>query len=242
MIRKISILITISFLSFPFNIGRAQHQLLMEKKVDNNFRESTSGPNQKRYTEARFYYGMGINAGNTLYPVKPLGNSELEFGLRYKIKINSILSTGLGAGYFYQSYRVDQGQKNFPDSTGYNREAFRINSLKSNIFIRINFDPKRGNYTGKYLETGLYGGWSFNQKRILLTRYDDTSESQINKSKEIQSGLNYIEKLQYGVFISLGISRYEISYRRRLSDLISRDSYQLDFTPNTLGISIGFSL
>jgi hypothetical protein len=241
MIHKLSILLAISFLSFPFNPGRTQHQLLMEKKVD-NLMESTNGPNLKRYMESRLYYGMGVNAGNNLYPVKPLGNSELEFGLRYKVKINSILSTGLGAGYFYQSYRVDQEQKHFPDSTRYNREAFRINSLKSNFFIRINFDPKRGNYIGKYLETGLYGSWSFDQKRIMLSRYDDTSESQISKSKEIQSGLSYIEKLQYGVFISLGISRYEISYRRRLSDLISRDSYQLDFTPNTLGVSIGFSL
>lgn len=242
MIRKTPILLLIAILSFPFYSGRAQHQLLMEKQVDNNFSESTRGPNQKRYMETRFYYGLGINAGNSLYPLKPLGNSELELGLRYKLKINPILSTGLGAGYYYQSYRIDEEQKNFPDSIRYNRESFRINSLRSNFFIRINFDPKRGNYTGKYLETGLYGGWSFNQKRIMLTKYDNASESQISKSKEIQSGLSYFEKLQYGVFISIGISRYEISYRRRLSDLISRESYQLDLTPNTLGISIGFGL
>ncbi len=86
----------------------------------------------------------------------------------------------------------------------------------------------------------------------MITKYDQNNELGIRKSKEIQSGLNYINRIQYGTYISLGLGNYEISYRYRISRIIQEglnfidpnrlDYYLMDFPRNTLGLSVRIGL
>jgi len=237
MTGKLKLLFPLLLICLSIPISQAQHQLLMEEKVD-DYTEKNWVANKRHYIETRAFYGQGINNPVKYYPLKTMGSSEFELGLRYKLKISPILSTGLGAGYFNQSFRVDTEEKTFPDDNIYDKEVFRVNSLNSKIYLRINIDPKRGNFIGKYFEAGVFGCWSFSQKRIMLTKYNDNEDTGINKSREIHSGLSYIDKIQYGAYLSIGIAGYEVTYRHRLSRIIKEEANDYDFSPNTIGISI----
>jgi len=223
-------------LAFPLAI--MAQQLIFEEEVEKNPGYSISGPNQTHFLEARIFYGLIFGIQEQDYPLKTLGSGEFEMMMRYKLKLNSLLSCGAGAGYINQHYRVDtKAVKDFPDNKEYDREVFKMQSLKSTLFVRLNIDPRRGNYLGKYIESGVYGSWSFTLKRIMVDKFAESSDKAYRRSKEIQSGLDYLNRIQYGAYISLGISNFELSYRYRLSGIMNSEDYEFDFPGNSIGIS-----
>ncbi len=157
--------ILIFLLLLSSGLASAQ-QLMMEEIVESSPGNSLFGQNKRHFLETRLFYGLMYNRENHAYPVKLLGSGEFEALVHYKLKINPMLSTGMSAAYFNQLYKVNH--EDYPDDIFADRELFKINSLKPAIFLRLNIDPKRGNYLGKYIETGLYGSWSFSLKRVLL--------------------------------------------------------------------------
>lgn len=234
-------ILTILLLSVINIHSFSQHKVLMEEDVDLTDVISKNGPNERHFFRTRIFYGLGINPEGETLPVKTISSGEFEVFLRYKLKICSILSTGLSAGYISQRFPIRSDQKSFPDQVIYDRQVFQVHSFKPSIFLRFNIDPRRGNYLGKFIEGGVFGTWSFNQKRIMVTRYDESSESDIKKSREVQSGLDYIRKTQYGTYVSIGFANYELSYRYRISRFIDEEVYNYDFPANSLGLSIGLN-
>lgn len=220
-------------------------QLIMEETVDSLPGNSQFGENKRHFIEKRLFYGFLNKWEDNSNPVKFLGSGEFEALVRYKLKISPILSTGMSAAFLNQVYISNH--TNIPDSLSNDRDVFKINSIKSAIFIRLNIDPKRGNYLGKYIETGLYGSWSYSLKKEITNNYNESDELGIRKSKEILSGLNFLNRFQYGTFVSLGFGNYEISYRHRMSWILNENAFPtdprlcymlMDFPRNTLGLSV----
>lgn len=237
----------IMILILMLSSGMASAQkLIMEETVDPAPGNSLLGQNKRHFIETRLFYGLMVNQENHSYPVKLVGSGEFEAIVRYKLKINPILSTGLSASYLNQQF-VTKKNNNLPDSLSPTRALFKINSIKPAAFIRFNIDPKRGNYLGKYIETGLYGVVSYSLKHVLVNKYEVMEEKGYRKSKEILSGLNYLSRFQYGTYISIGFGNFEISYRYRISRIPNglayptdpRIDYELwDFPKNALGLSV----
>ncbi len=220
-------------------------QLIMEEIVEPSPGNSQVGPNKRHFIETRLFYGFLNKWEDKSYPVKFLGSGEFEALVRYKLKINPMLSTGGSLAYLNQVYISNH--INIHDTLSSDRDLFKINSIKSAIFLRLNIDPKRGNYLGKYIEAGVYGSWSYSLKREITNNYDESNELGIRKSKEILSGLDYLNRIQYGTYVSLGFGNYEISYRHRMSWIFNKYAYPTDpridyslshFPSNTLGLSV----
>ncbi len=244
MYKKLYPHILIFILLLSSGMASAQ-ELIMEETVESSPGSSLFGQNKKHFIETRLFYGFLNIWDDNSYPVKFFGSGEFEALVRYKLKISPILSTGTSAAFLNQEYISDN--TNIPDSLSNDRDVFKISSLKSTIFLRFNFDPKRGNYLGKYIETGMYGSWSYSLKKEITNNYDESDELGIRKSKEILSGLDFLNRIQYGTYVSLGFGNYEISYRHRMSWIFNENTYPedqridfslRDFSRNTLGLSI----
>ena len=154
--------IQIILVVFIFNDTTAQREIISEE-VPLDFKEYSAdwGPNQKkyRYTEFSFdtYLPWKLEMVNGP-SIKPSFNVNLSF--IKKRKINNILSTTRGLGVEYQNIFINNidniSKHNATPIVVTNNDVLnpqvKFLSLNGQLGLRFNFDPKRGNQLGKFLE------------------------------------------------------------------------------------------
>jgi hypothetical protein len=172
--------------------------------------------------------GKSGNGASVLYS----HSSEFTVGLNYKQKLTNHEAIGCKLSYDLDNYRLNPNTAfDSIKSLHHEKEKITFNSFYLALYNRINFDKRRGNYLGHYLDFGAYGSWFFS---IWHYTKDDINGYTI---KTYTSHLPYSENLGYGAFINLGFNRFSIFSKYRISSFF-KDSYSLPSLPRyILGIS-----
>jgi hypothetical protein len=215
------------------SLGAFSQGILLQQNVKADSIRPTRGPNLKNYIHGYVGVGFPLYTNEEANYTKPVLSTDFNFGIRYKRKFTSYLAMGLDLGLTSTAYRIKQNaSKTIPDTQINDKEKIQINTVVSSAYLRINVG-RRGNYIGNYLDLGAYGGWNF-QKKHKTTNKNDEGE----KVKVMTSKLNYIEDFSYGLLARIGMSRYALTARYRLSDVF-KSSYVM---PELPGLIVGFEV
>jgi hypothetical protein len=224
---------------FSFFAASAQ-KVMMEEKPDVSS-NSKFGPNQDYYLQWTLSAGALIGSGDTRLPVNDLRSTDFSTGFKFKRKINGLLSFWIEPKYHYASYNINQvDNKTIADSlfwgpikTKHVKERFSTESFMLNGFFRINFDPKRGNYIGTYLDLGAGLDFILDKEYVAIDNEPNGSELRTSYSK-----LPYMNSLNYNGFARLGFDWWAVGFNYRLSGIF-KSQYGLPEPPAyTISIEI----
>jgi hypothetical protein len=197
--------------------------VLLEQKVSEEPRER--GPNTRTYSHFFLEYGFMAGKADAGLNLNTPGSREVRLGYRSKLKLTSILAIGFDLSYRYDKFSISQkNAQAFPDTMlgltpmKHIREKLAFHSLSIDPFIRINFDPNRGNILGYYLDLGASGSYAVSNELLM----QDKAANDV-KVKTRYTNLPFTEPLQYGVFGRLGFNLITISASYRLSSYFKED-------------------
>ena len=203
-------LLTILFV-FCFACCQSQTVLLdVDRKQEQ--RRPESGPNTKAFSHAFFRFGEAASGDFEGARIVYGSSLSLAMGFRKKHKISRALSAGYDLELSYTDYKLLQRKgKTLPDSILFNKSE-RLDFVGPGLgfFTRINFDPKRGNYLGNYLDLGIAGVWNVSIKRITKNKLQDGT-----LVKTIIKNLPYVNDIDAKAFIRIGKNHFSLyaSYR-----------------------------
>lgn len=226
----------IIFLAFIMQ-ANAQYEIIHEDVNPVDTVRPDFGPNGKKFA----YSSYGLHTiipieTNAQAPVMPGASLGYKFGFTQKYRICSFLSFGYNLEFNSITYRYKQtDDKTFPDTLNHLRQSVSNSAIGAGLFLRINFDPKRGNYLGYFLDMGGYGDWHLS--RTYKTKDEDALE-QIVYNRVTK--LNFMEKYQYGLYASIGLNKINIYARYRMSDIF-KAPYKSAELPR-LSVGLGLSI
>lgn len=215
-------------------------EVLHEENTEAQLNAPINGPNTATYLH--FFIGSSMFADQPQegYTTRYYFTNNFEFGARRKHKLNTIISLGYQLSYQRAKYSIKQtGDKQFPvsgivpDNINLEKELIRLHQLKPELFIRINFDPSRGNFMGNFIDLGFYG--TYNTGKNHAVKYNDTNSNSYIFTR--QTRLNYIENYEYGAEARLGFNRYIILCQYRISDIVSLGTFELPRL--SMGLQVG---
>jgi hypothetical protein len=196
--------------------------------------EYRKGPNSNYFSHV--YYGIKFpmppqNEGSEVMIGRSYG---MEFGYRNKIRVGNFYSLGFNFAYAFNRYRMAQvDEKITPDDDIFDKQSLRNNEWRAGFYNRFNFDLKRGNTMGKYLDIGVYGTYHFYNKVKTETEIENTTTINIHRK------LDYVEPWGYGVFANIGFGSFVITGEYRLSNYFKEDSGFPELPPLTIGLQFG---
>ncbi|MDR2907502.1 MAG: hypothetical protein LBU91_05895 [Bacteroidales bacterium] len=156
-----------SFVGLAFT-GFSQFVVFRQTDADRAYETVKYGENRKRYTWVSVnVLGVDIATGEMDAKNRFAGYLALNYNQKYKL--NGTWSYGIGVGVHRQTYRLNS--KGLQDVGHTNWEKGKLNywGFNANHFWRINFDPKRGNNLGTYLDLGLFGQLNFYHRMVFST-------------------------------------------------------------------------
>ncbi len=193
--------------------ARAQ-QVLVHANVADDTIKTTFGPNRRYFGHLYLAYGLvagpaGAGAGLR----HGLPSAELRGGGRLKFRLTQALALNLDLGYDYLRYDLAQnGQKTVPSFALHRRETLGLHQLYSEVSLRLNAG-RRGNAVGRYLDLLASGSWAAATRH---TTRDDPGPG-IGSVETTEHGLPYLRRWAGGVGARLGLDRYALTARYRLS-------------------------
>ncbi|MGM0497833.1 MAG: hypothetical protein ACQESJ_07945 [Bacteroidota bacterium] len=208
-------ILTLVGLFFVFNLSA--QDILLEKDTDELYSISDFGPNRKHFMH--LYGGMGFYSVSSS-EFKPFNTNEFFAGLRYKRKYSSLISGGTALYWKHSNFRYDADPKIIDKETFYDKEKLNVNSIGTELYIRINFDKDRGNYVGDYVDVGGYGEWLFSDA---YKTYEKSESSLFKKKKTVYRQLEDVSKFGYGVLLRMAKNRFVFFINYRFSDYFDSD-------------------
>ena len=196
-----------------------------------------TGPNGKRFANSfvGWHFAIPYDATNAA-PVKPFSSSGMRIGWMWKHRISNFLSVGYLLDFNTYSFAYSQTkEKTFPDSLIHKSQRIGLTAIGTGIYLRFNFDTRRGNFLGHYLDAGAYFDWV--PCRSLACK-DKIDFDQIKHSRI--SRLHFIEKYQYGLYAAIGLNKFTFFGRYRMSDIIKAPYHSAELP--RLSIGIGFCI
>ena len=238
--KHLLVLIALLFARHVFS----QTVLLHENVSNLDFQMPSSGPNYKHFHQLYLNYRFLIPMNEDLEIKTITGKSGVfTVGWRYKRKISEWFAFGTGFYYENMQFALKQfDDKQFPDTRKHDKEKMIYNTLNLELYIRFNFG-QRGNIIGKFIDLGAYGGYAVGVKHNFTDNSDKNILPYSGKIKVNEKDLDYVNRLNYGVQVRMGINRWVITASYRLNDLIA-DNYKATYDDNFLpklavGVEIG---
>lgn len=206
----------------------------MDKTKETQFREERNGQNLAHFNQFYFRFGAVLPPDEKGAPIVYGTSVDLNFGFRKKYKVSGHYALGWELEINWTDYKLKQSkEKAFPDSTLNKRERLDMSSFGLGLFQRLNFDPKRGNTIGKYIEVAIHGRFAYYE----LMRKNDLPDG--SRVKAVISGLPYTLPFQANASVRLGIGHFALYANYRLTELF-KSRYNYPSMPNlTAGIEIG---
>lgn len=193
--------------------ARAQ-QVLVQANVADDTVKTTFGPNRRYFGHLYLGYGLVAGAPGAGAGVRNgLASSEVRGGGRLKVRLTQALATHLDLGYAYLRYDLDQNpQKTVPSAALHRREGLGLHQLYSEVGLRLNAG-RRGNTVGRYLDLLASGGW------VAATShsYEDEPAPGVGSVETTERGLPYLRRWTAGAGARLGLDRYALTARYRLT-------------------------
>ncbi len=209
-----------------------------------DIKKPTRGQNLRHYNHWYLEYG-------SIIPVKEDPGAKVKSpfafsfsaGNRYKLKLNNYFAVGLGAAYSYTSFRLKQdAQKQIPNNITHRKEKYIFHALAADAFFRINFG-KRGNIVGKFIDLGGYGSYAFSAKHEYEDKIKKPQMAGYTDTRQTNTGLQYINRLNYGATVRMGINRYVLFGRYRISEIFDANFKtqvsKAELARITVGVQIG---
>lgn len=208
------------------SISITAQTVLIKQTVPENFEDIDNGygPNRNHFSFPFFAVGQhseGYSHENdtTISPV--FGRSiELRFGTRTRLKVNKLLGLGLDYELGYSSHFINLKDEyalaNF--SPDVKKAKYQLYTIGAAAYFQFNFEPKRGNQLGSYLDLGVFGGYNFGRKFSQVLKVG--KEKSVYTLKKLQS----FEKLNYGAIIRFGKNTWAIFTKYRYSNSFKNKS------------------
>ena len=194
--------------------------ILIKQTVPENFEDIDEGhgPNRAHFSYPYFALGMhtdGYSHENdtTISPV--YGKSmEMRFGTRTRLKLNRFLGFGIDYELGYSAHFINlkdaYALANF--SPDVKKVRYQIYTIGAASYFQFNFEPKRGNQLGSYLDIGVFGSYNFGRKYSQTLKIG--KEKSVYKLKKLQD----FEKLNYGAIFRFGKRVWAIYAKYRYSN------------------------
>lgn len=215
------------------SIAVFSQDILLQQNVKADSIRPTYGPNLKNFFHGYIGVGFPFSTNEESGYTRPLASTNIVFGVRYKRKFTNYLAMGMDLGINSASYKIKQNEsKTVPDNTINDKEKIQVNAMGSSAWLRINIG-RRGNFIGNFLDLGVLGDWNFQKKHKTTNTNADGEKVKVSTTK-----LNYVENFSYGLLARMGINRYAITAKYRLSDIFD-SSYEM---PELPGLIVGFEL
>jgi len=226
-------LLFILLLSFLFLTANTQ-EIVFSQDVKSDTVRPTKGPNLKYFTHPYIGLGFPLYTNEDVTYTKTGSSMIVDYGVRFKRRFTNTFAVGLDLSMNWAAYKIKQAAgKSFPGSAINKKEKFQVNSLTPAVYARINVG-KRGNFVGNFMDLGAYGSW--NWKRAHKTTNENDEGERV---KVLTSRLTYMESLSYGLLARIGINRYVLSARYRLSDLFKSSSAIPEVPRFSAGLEVG---
>ena len=216
------------------SLSAFSQDILLHQNVKADTIRPTYGPNLKNYFYGYIGLGFPLHTNEDVNFTKPGVSSNFDLGLRYKRRITNYLAMGFDLGTNTTGYKLKQTDpKTIPDTVINDKEKIQISSLMSSGYVRINVG-RRGNYIGNYLDLGAYGSWNFQKKHKTTNENTDGEKVRLSTTR-----LKYVENFSYGILARIGINRYALTARYRISDIF-KSSYVVPELPRLIvGVEVG---
>ena len=137
--------------------------IFQQSDADKMYEIPKTGINRQLHSWIQFSFGSDMPFGELDSKADALYNY---YGFTYnrKIKFNAILSHGYGLGVHHQLYPLNQRGLSAVQRDTWDRGRLIYNGVNMSYFVRINFDPKRGNRFGIYMDLATFGQFNFHQR------------------------------------------------------------------------------
>ena len=196
------------------NFAARAQQVLVQANVADDTVKTTFGPNRRYFGHVYLGYGLVAGrAGNGAEVQHGSASAELRGGGRFKIRFSQALAVNLDLGYGYLRYELEQNaQKLVPSPALHRREGLGLHQIYSEISLRLNAG-RRGNSVGRYVDLLAGGSW------VAATRHftEDEPAPGIGSVETTEYGLPYLQRWTANVGARLGVDRYAVAARYRLS-------------------------
>jgi hypothetical protein len=211
-------------------------QIVVSENLKGDTAIPAFGANRKHF--GHIFLGLHHSAGapelNT-DKLKGLRSWGFEFGYRYKRRFSQTLSAGVELGIKKMSYSIMQWEMlHTPEATEIDKHKLIFLQTGLGLYQRFNYNKRRGNYIGNYIDVGVYGDWNFNARQVYQFRNDANEKVVVKKSK-----LNYISPFEYGILARFGFNRFAAKATYRLSDHFKENAALGEMPRFTFGLEFG---
>ena len=193
--------------------ARAQ-QVLVQANVADDTVKTTFGPNRRWF--AHGYVALGLVAGPAATGAalrSGFGSAEARLGGRLKLRLGQSVALCGDLAYAYLRYELAQDAgKLVPAPALHQRESLALHQLTSEIALRLNYG-RRGNAVGSYLDLLAGGSWAAGTRHTT----DDLPAPGFHSVATTESGLPYLRQFGGSAGARLGLDRYALVARYRLS-------------------------
>jgi len=234
----IFLLVLLLFLSVKFAYSQDD---LIDENVDDYtvFEKSNFGPNAKHFTYQ--YFGVDFYLPSVYEEQKSIfyGQSyKFTYGIKYKFQPVRWLSIGTDLNFNVINYNVKDIilLSAILNSSRTMQEKFVLLNSGSEFFMRF-FVGKRGNTMGKYFDIAGFGFFTIQNRVVEKYQMEATS---MKEQKIVSKQTELFNNLNYGIMLRGGVKYFAITFKYRLTDLLSSDIYksyvQTDLPKFTFGI------
>jgi hypothetical protein len=192
------------------------------------------GQNLKKFSHLFFRAGSVVSQGEGGLKIKYITSADFGLGIRNKYKLSAVYSMGWETMFEYTDYKFS---KNKMDSLYFgtgsaDRQRLDYSSFSLGYFNRFNFDPRRGNYMGKFLDLGINGQVHYVISHI--RKYlDGTTIIWTAKNP------SYASRLNANAFMRFGFGRLSLFGTYRLTNAF-KEKYNIPELPRIIaGLEIG---
>ncbi len=235
-------IVSILFLVLTLNAITAFGQaVLLEEKPETNMEKKNWGPNRNNYIQFIIYRGQYLPIGGVMLNTNTIQNQSSGVLLQYKRKLNNVFSGIAEAVFNTDQFGLSCDEPSqINGASNYYKEFLTMNSAGINGLVRINFDKRRGNHLGKFIEFGLFADYLIKSTHKGYYK-GKTGVSKYKKVTVTESGLEYIVPFHYGFLIRLGVDKYGFYYRNRYTNWILDPTIRGFLPTHQLGLSYCFT-
>lgn len=210
--KKIAIHITALVSFFTYNtLGQT---VLLDVDRNKDTIPQTFGQNLKYFSHPVYAIGFVFGESNADMPAKAGASYDFRVGFRTKRKVTPVFSYGYDFFYHAVNYFIDQRDgKKIPDTLMHKSQKYNFFSLGMGWYIRFNFDPRRGNYLGTYVDAGITGEWDFTARTVTRDILPGNE-----KIKVIAKNFDYVNYFSSRIFVRGGKSRVLVYGSYRITD------------------------
>lgn len=215
--------------------AKAQEVLVYEDLQGDTIK-SEYGMNRKHYRHP--FIGMGFFAGGAGGPtgkIKTADSWAFEYGVRYKRKFTHYLSAGADWSFSRLQYSPSAWEvASLMGDASLKSEKLVLVQTGLGLYQRFNWQKRRGDFIGRFLDVGVYGNWTFASRHVYS--FEQATGERVKVKK---SGLDYVSPFDYGLLARIGFGNFVLKSSYRFSDHFKSESGLEEFPRLYIGFEMG---